>query len=89
MDEIVKLVLDNNSSKVEIPDVYDPNNLEPEKINSKNAFDCIKKVLNFLEQNSEMNDISFSLISQLNDQIFQSSENSKIQKKLTDLFEKI
>ena len=80
MDEIVKLVLDNNSSKVEIPDVYDPNNLEPEKINSKNAFDCIKKVLNFLEQNSEVNDFSFSLISQLNEIIFQSSKIQKFRK---------
>ena len=60
MDEIVEVVLDNNSSEVEIPDVYDPNNLETEKINSKNAFDCTKKVVNFLEQNSEMNDFTFS-----------------------------
>ena len=74
----------NTKAVSEIPDVYDPNNLETEKINSKNAFDCTKKVVNFLEQNSEMNDFTFSLISQLNDQIFQASGNSKIRKKLTD-----
>ena len=41
VDVIVELVLDKNSSEVEVPDVNDPNNLDPEKINSKNAFDQI------------------------------------------------